>query len=254
MYVLVLLPLMHDFGMFVLTCAPTFLLLGLFCARPATAPSAMAMIFGVAGTLAMHDTSATVELPAFVNSLLAQVLGIYAAALVTRLVRTVGAEWSVQRLRRATWRELGAMATRPRGAGVDEAYAVRMVDRIALLAPRVVQADPVVREDTVEGALSDLRSGLDIVALQRVRPQLRSTGIGAVMQGVARLFRQRGEGDADAPPPALLAQLDGALSGALRERDDGDSRTAITALVGLRRTLFPRAPAVLAPLTSGVPA
>ena len=253
-YVLALLPLMHDFGMFVLTCAPTFLLLGLFCARPATAPSAMAMIFGVAGTLAMHDTSATVELPAFVNSLLAQVLGIYAAALVTRLVRTVGADWSVQRLRRATWRELGAMAARPRGAGVDEAYAVRMVDRIALLAPRVVQADPVVREDTVEGALSDLRSGLDIVALQRVRPHLRSIGIGAVMQGVARLFRRRGAGDADAAPPALLAELDGALSGALREDDGGDARAAITALVGLRRTLFPHAPAVLAPLPSGVPA
>jgi uncharacterized membrane protein YccC len=253
-YVLVLLPLVRDFGMFALICAPTFLLLGAYCARPSTAPSAMAMIFGVAGTLSMHDTSANVDLPAFVNATLAQVLGIFAAALVTRLVRTVGADWSVQRIRRATWRELGAMAASPRGAGADEAYAVRMVDRIALLAPRVVQADHVVRNDTVEGALRDLRSGLDIVALQRVRPRLGSIGIGGVMQGVARLFRRRGAGDAGQPPRALLAELDGALDGALRGVGSRDPRTALTAPLCLRRTLFPSAPAALSPLTTGVPA
>lgn len=252
-YVLVLLPLVHDFGMLVLICAPTFLLLGMLCGRASTAPSAMAMIFGVAGTLSMHDTSVNVDLPAFFNSTLAQVLGIFAAALVTRLVRTVGADWSAARIQRATWRELGTMAAAPRGADVDEAYTVRMVDRIALLAPRVVQADPVVRNETVEGALRDLRSGLDIVALQRARPRLPSVGIGAVMQGVARLFRQRGAGRADAPPKALLADLDVALEGAL-EGDGADTRAAVTALVGLRRTLFPAAPAALSPEVSGVPA
>ena len=253
LYVLVLLPLVHDFGMLVLVAAPTFLLLGLFIARAATAPSAMAMLFGVAGTLSMHDTQAVVDLPAFLNSTLAQVLGIFAAALVTRLVRTVGADWSAQRIRRATWSELGAMADAARGAAVDEAYAVRMVDRIALLAPRVVQADAAVRNETVDGALSDLRSGLDIVALQRARPRLPSLGIGPVMQGVARLFRSRGHGRDDAPPATLLAELDGALQGALGNGGI-DGRVAVTALVGLRRTLFPGAPAALAPVATGVPA
>jgi uncharacterized membrane protein YccC len=249
-YVLVLLPLVHDFGMFALVCAPVFLLLGCFCARPATAPSAMAMVFGVAGTLSMHDTSANVDLPAFLNATLAQVLGILAAALVTRLVRTVAADWSAQRIRRATWSELGQMAAAPRGADVDDAYAVRMVDRIALLAPRVAQADPVVRNETVEGALRDLRSGLDIVALQRARPALPSVGIGAVMQGVARLFRLRGAGHAGEPADALLADLDGALEGALAHPGP-QTRAAVTALVGLRRTLFPRAPAALSTLATG---
>ena len=252
-YVLVLLPLVHDFGMLVLVCAPTFVLLGMYCARQATAPSAMAMIFGVAGTLSMHDTTVNVDLPAFINSTMAQVLGIFAAALVTKLVRTVGADWSAQRIRRATWRELGDMAAAPRGAQADDAYAVRMVDRIALLAPRVTQADPAVRNETVEGALRDLRSGLDIVALQRARPRLPSVGIGAVMQGVARLFRLRGAGDERQAPQTLLAELDGALAGALGN-DGSDTRAAVTALVGLRRTLFPRAPAALSPVANGVPA
>ena len=250
LYVLVLLPLVHDFGMLALACAPVFLVLGLYCGRAGTAPSAMAMLFGIAGTLSMHDTAAVVDLPAFLNATLAQVLGIFAAALVTRLVRTVGADWSTRRIRRATWRELGDMAAAPRGAAVDEAYAVRLVDRIALLAPRVAQADPVMRDDTVEGALRDLRSGLDIVALQRARPRLPALGIGAVMQGVARLFRQRGAGRDGAPPHALLADLDGALEGALAQRG-ADTRAAVTALVGLRRTLFPAAPAALASLQTG---
>ncbi|HEY8977923.1 MAG TPA: FUSC family protein, partial [Burkholderiaceae bacterium] len=123
LYVLVLLPLVHDFGMLVLVCAPTFGVLGCFAGRPATAPSAMAMIFGIAGTLSMHDTQVVVDLPGFLNSTLAQVLGIFAAALVTRLVRTVGADWTAQRIRRATWSELGALADAPRGARVDDAYA-----------------------------------------------------------------------------------------------------------------------------------
>ncbi len=261
-YVLLLLPLVHDFGMLVLICAPTFLLLGCWCARAATAPAAMATVFGVAGTLALHDTAATVDLPVFLNGTLAQVLGILAAALVTRLVRTVGADWSAQRIRRATWRELGTMAGAARGADVDEAYAVRMVDRIALLAPRVAQADPAVRDETVDGALRDLRAGVDIVALQRARPRLPSAGIGAVMDGVARLFHRRGAGDAGAVPQALLADLDGALAQVLAPAGTAHSdpaRAAITALVGLRRALFPAAPAALAapgaaPLATGVPA
>jgi hypothetical protein len=125
-----------------------------------------------------------------------------------------------------------------------------MVDRIALLAPRVAQADPVVRNETVEGALRDLRSGLDIVALQRARPRLPAMGLGDVLGGVARLFRQRGAGRDGAPPATLLAHFDGALALALRG-DGHDTRAAVTALVGLRRTLFPAAPAALVPSSHG---
>eukprot|EP01032_Pedospumella_encystans_P004018 gene4018-4755_t len=109
LYVLVLLPLVHDFGMLVAVCAPVFLALGLYMARPAYFMAAMALLFGVAGTLAMHDT-ATADIVSFINSMLGQVFGVVAAAFVTRLVRSVGADWSARRIQRATWRELGEMA------------------------------------------------------------------------------------------------------------------------------------------------
>jgi uncharacterized membrane protein YccC len=247
-YVLVLLPVVQDFGMLVVVLAPMFLVLGLYMARASSAPGAMAMLMGVAGTLSMHDTAAIVDLPAFINSTLAQVLGIWCAAAVTGLVRTVGADWSAQRIRRATWRELGAMAGASRAADVDAAYAVRMVDRIALLAPRIAQADAAVRDETVEGALRDLRAGLDIAALQHARANLPGIGLGKVMGGVARLFNLRSAGRAEAAPATLLAEVDAALAGALApaagEREP--ARAAVTALVGLRRALFPTAPAALA--------
>ncbi len=245
-YVLVLLPVVHDFGMLVLTCLPTFFVLGALAGRPTTAPKALAMILGVTGTLSMHDTSSSVDLPAFLNSTLAQVLGILAAATVTRLVRSVGADWSAARIRRATWDELAAMAAAARSADVDEAYAVRMVDRIALLAPRVAQAGEVVRNETVEGALRDLRSGVNIVALQRARAQLPSMGIGVFLAALSRRFRDLASGQVAPPSQSLLAQLDAVLAAALApvpgEARPDAARIAITALVGLRRGLFPEAP------------
>jgi hypothetical protein len=59
------------------------------------------------------------------------------------------------------------------------------------------------------------------------------------------------------PPAALLGELDGALRGALatvHDPEGADTRAAVTALVGLRRTLFPGAPAALGPVANGAPA
>ena len=61
--------------MLVLVFAPAFLVLGVFMARPATGAKAAAVLFGVAGTLALQDTN-TADLASFVNSMLAQVAGI----------------------------------------------------------------------------------------------------------------------------------------------------------------------------------
>ncbi|WP_211361595.1 FUSC family protein, partial [Ideonella azotifigens] len=85
-YVLAM-PLVQDFGMLVLLCAPVFLLLGCFIPRATPGNLAMPILFGVAGALSMHDT-ATADLVNFANSMLAQVLGVVAAARMTALVRS----------------------------------------------------------------------------------------------------------------------------------------------------------------------
>jgi len=246
-YVLVLMPTVQDFGMLVAICAPLFLLLGLYLPRPTHFMPAMAMIFGVAGTLAMHDT-ASADLVSFINSMIGQIVGVLVAARVTRLVRSVGADWSARRIQRATWRELGEMAasSQPQHAQGD-AYAVRMLDRIGLLAPRIAQAGGSVEGVAADDALRDLRMGADIAVLQRVRAQLPLATSAALLGGISRFFRQRGEGRMTPRPQGLLPQIDDALNAVLAARDTSSaSRAAVTALVGLRRNLFPDAPPSLA--------
>ena len=252
-YVLVLMPTVQDFGMLVAICAPLFLLLGLYLPRPTHFMPAMAMIFGVAGTLAMHDT-ASADLVSFINSMIGQIVGVLVAARVTRLVRSVGADWSARRIQRATWRELGEMAasSQPQYAQGD-AYAVRMLDRIGLLAPRIAQAGGSVEGVAADDALRDLRMGADIAVLQRVRAQLPLAHSAALLGGISRFFRQRGEGRMTPRPQGLLPQIDDALHAVLAARDTSSaSRAAVTALVGLRRNLFPDAPPSLAAVPPAV--
>jgi uncharacterized membrane protein YccC len=246
LYVLVAMPLMHDFGMVVLLCAPAFLLLGCYVPRTTPGNQAMPIIFGVAGALAMHDTS-NADLPSFANSILAQVLGAIIAARVTALVRSVSADWSARRIQRATWQELRELAAGPRRRAADEAYAVRMLDRIGLLAPRIAQSAGGSGELAVRDAMHDLRIGADIVALQRARDALPAATADAVLRSVAAVFHGR---DGHAPPSSdatVLASVDAALAAALHQPTAGpDLRRAIAALVGLRRNLCPDAPPALA--------
>jgi uncharacterized membrane protein YccC len=257
LYVLVLMPTVQDFGMLVVICAPLFLLLGLYLPRPTHFMPAMAMIFGVAGTLALHDTASS-DLVSFLNSMIGQIVGVVVAARVTRLVRSVGADWSARRIQRATWRELGDMAasSQPQYAQSD-AYAVRMLDRIGLLAPRIAQAGGTVEGVAANDALRDLRMGADIAVLQRVRAQLPLATSAALLGGISRFFRQRSEGRMNPRPPGLLPQIDEALNAMLEARDtaaSSTSRAAVTALVGLRRNLFPDAPPMLGTSRQGASA
>lgn len=244
LYVLVLLPLVHDFGMLVLVCAPVFIVLGCVAARPATAGAGMAMTMGVAGSLALGDT-ATLDLPYFINSNLSLLLGIVVAALTNRLMRTVGSDVVARRLRRAAWRELAEQAGAAR-ALPDDGRAVRSLDRIGLLAPRIAQTDPTVRDDTARAALRELRVGADIAVLQAQRGHSGSVAVPLLLQGIAQGFRQWSLSGPKPWPESLRQALDAALAAALQ----GDvpataQRAQVTALVGLRRNLFPLAPAQL---------
>lgn len=248
-YVLILLPLVQDFASLALLCAPTFLILGAYVGRPSTVGKAMPLLFGVCGVLAMHDTSQA-DMVSLINSMLGQVFGIAVAARTASLMRSVGAGWSARRIQHATWRDLDELASSPRMPENSGSYLLRMLDRIALLAPRVAQAGGSVPGVPVDEALRDLRIGADIVALQSVRGQLPSDALQEMLGAVALWFRQRIEGQLSEAPALLQAQIDRLLSGAL-DSPDTVSHTAVTALVGMRRNLFPGALPCLDPVQEG---
>lgn len=265
LYVLVLLPLVQDMWTLMAVCAPVFLLLGAFIGRPATVGAALPFLFGVMGTLVMHDT-AQADLTSYLNSMSGQLAGIFVAARVTRLMRSVGADWSARRIQRATWRELDDLARLTRPAGRGQAYLLRMVDRIALLAPRVAQSGGSVPGVPTDDALRDLRIGADLVTLQGVRgqlPVLAQRPLGPLLSALGDWLRARIDGrpgaldGLDAPPASLLERLDAALAGLLEAyAGAGDlppeAHPAAGALMGLRRNLFPDAPVpALPPRTVG---
>ncbi|MCA6215152.1 FUSC family protein [Ideonella sp. B7] len=246
LYVLVLLPLAHDFGSLVLFCSPAFLLLGCLAARPATAGLAFPMIMGVAGSLALGDI-ATLDFPYFFNSNLSLLMGIAVAALVNQLMRTVGSDVVARRLRRAVWRELAAQAGARHGVP-DEGRTVRSLDRIGLLAPRIAQTAPQQRDDAARAALRELRVGADIAVLQAQRAAGGAPGARPLLVGIARGFRQWSRHGPSAWPDALRRALDRALLRALKPSAEPQP-ALVTALVGLRRNLFPQAPLTLGAVT-----
>ncbi len=240
LYVLVLLPAIHGFEMLVLVCAPVFLVLGVLLARPASFGATMPFLFGVAGTLAMQDTN-TADMMSFTNGMLAQILGLVLAAVVTGVFRTVGAGWTARRLLQAGWNELARLGSGAPVASVPE-FSARMVDRIALLTPRLALAGA--RQDLqAADALVDLRIGLNMAQLLETRDALgRSAGRPwPLLEHLSQHFAARPNVDG-AAQARLLVSLDNALRAVCTAAPSRAHTDAMAALTGMRRDLFPGAP------------
>jgi uncharacterized membrane protein YccC len=239
-YMLVALPAVHSFTMMVAVIAPVFLVIGCYLARPATTLPAMALVFGVAGTLSMQDTN-TFNFVYFIDSNLAQILGISAAVFFTRLLRTFSAQWTARRILHAGWKELSAIALASPVPPVAEMTA-RTLDRIALLTPRLAMSG--LPSDTyANDALRDLRVGLRIVQLRQMATALsvHNITLAPLMTQLAIHFNRQDadKGYAVNDTSALLQALDQALQSACSAQHTG----AVSTLASLRQDLLPDAPA-----------
>ena len=126
------------------------------------------------------------------------------------------------------------------------ADTLRYYERIGLLAPRIAQTPPQQRDDAARAALRELRVGADIAVLQTQRAAGHAPGARLLLAGIARGFRQWSDHGPSAWPDALRRALDRALLRAMRPAADAvDPAALVTALVGLRRNLFPQAPRTL---------
>jgi uncharacterized membrane protein YccC len=207
-------------------------------------------MLGLLGTLSLQETF-RVDVEGFINGSLAQAGGFIAAALATRFLRSVGAEWSAYRLLRAGWRELAGLATP--GAVPDRVgWVSRMLDRLGLLSPRLSMAEQGEPLDAAD-ALRDLRIGLNVVDLQRAQPVVgpgASAAAERLLRRVSQHFRALSSGRAPPPPEKLLGELDETLGQVADAPPTPEKRSGVMALVGLRRGLFPHAAPYLPPTPS----
>jgi uncharacterized membrane protein YccC len=239
LYGYVIMPRLDGFPMLAAAMAPMLLIGGALMASPRYGVIAMAAMLGLGSPvlISAHYLNAFAE---FTNGAIAQLAGVWFAILMARLLQSAGAERAIRRTIRAGWADIAARANLTAPPDV-RAWINRMLDRIALLAPRLAARG----EDggkPLYDALRDLRTGVAIGELRQLRidlPTRASEMLTPVLRDVGAYYRQL---DPDAPAPAgpgLLAHIDAAMAQLTHDRRA--ARSATLALVGLRRNLFPDA-------------
>ncbi|VTZ26562.1 Uncharacterized membrane protein YccC [Methylocella tundrae] len=237
-YLFAILPLATSFEMLALALAPGLLICGVFMTQLRTAPLAMGAAVNGATMIAIQNGYKGDFAP-FINSAVAVIAGVWAAAVVTRLVRSVGGAWSARRLRRINRQSLVREASE-HGSQHGLELAALMLDRVGLIAPRLAALPPDDAEWTAD-LLAEVRIGINLVELRRVRASLSSDArskIEHILDVLARHFRT----DANEAPKDLLAVVDAGLDAAAAEGKRAENRSALLGLIGLRRALFPNAP------------
>jgi uncharacterized membrane protein YccC len=241
-YLFAILPAVSGFVMLTVVLAPTLIVVGLYIAEPKTTGAGLALVMTFLNAMALQE-SFHPDLPSFMNANLAQFVGAFLAIIIIRTLRSMSAETSVRRLLRRTWHGLAAMA-RDGSAPEHGAFASLLVDRLALLSPKLAGAGEV-RDELGDAALADLRVAMNLVTVQSSRPQIGGAvgvRLDTVSRNLAAYFSRLAREGRQPPEPQLLADVDAALA-ALAEADGTAPRDAASGLVGLRRNLFPAAPA-----------
>lgn len=236
-YLFAILPMLTNVEMLVLALAPAFLLFGYLFGNPATAGIGMPLAVATATLMALQNTYSA-DFASFINSSLATIVGMALGLGFTRLFRSVGAEQSVRRLMQRGWETL-ALAAERRGLDDRSKFAGLMLNRIALLAPRLaaIPGSPLGDVDNMR----ELRVGLNIVDLRRARHVLSERTVGAVDAVLDRLAREFRQDGGRPKTKALLSDIDHALSLTMEEPDETIRRDALIGLSGVRRGLFPDA-------------
>jgi uncharacterized membrane protein YccC len=231
-----ILPVVHDFEMLTLALAAFFVPVGLLIAMPATQVLGTPLGFLTATLLSLQSAYAS-DFVTYADGSFAAILGVSAAAVVTALMRSVGAEWSAKRLLRANWRDLASIPNHrePHQRGMLSGL---LLDRLGLLVPRLAVIGSG-NELAAADVLADLRIGINMIDLQHDRDAL-PVGVRAavddVVAGTARHFHaQVVAGRMRSPSPALLSDIDRALDAAIACPGTGD---LLMQLVGIRRGLF----------------
>ncbi|KER88099.1 multidrug transporter [Xanthomonas arboricola pv. celebensis] len=238
-YLFGIFPAIHDFPMLVLVLAAVFLPIGALLHRPKTMLIALPLVVNLTALLSLQNTY-NANIQSFVNAAVAMVLGIGFAVVLTRLFRSVGAEWSARRLVRQGWRTL-ADAAEGRGAQDRQHFAARMLDLLGLLAPRLALT-PEGSELASVDMLNEVRVGLNILQLRSARhglPQPSVEAVNAILADVAAHYRQQIAHKRPLPAPdALRARLDASLARVGKVPAGAHRDEALLGLIGLRYSVF----------------
>jgi uncharacterized membrane protein YccC len=237
LYLFVILPRVETFAALCLVLLPAALTIGVLVSRPATFITGMNMgAFGT--TMLALNNGYNGAFPAFANGVLATIGGVAVALVTTRLIRSVGAAWSAERLLRAAWRDIAAVA-RTKGASDRAILTGVMMQRLGQMMPRLASVSAGADEAAV-ALLRDLRAGLNLIGLQDLLDTLPLPARQRTAEALSGIAAFYSHDPRQTPPEAVLTAIDAAMRG-LAE-DAGRYGEALMLLSGLRLVLFASAP------------
>jgi uncharacterized membrane protein YccC len=238
-YLFALVPAISHLEVLIVALAPTFLLYGFLIGRPATAGTGMALAANTATLLAIQSTYSA-DFASYANSAVAFFVGVLIAEIVTRIARGVGAEWIANRMVLSSWKTIAVAAER-RGKRDRAEFAGLMLHRLGLLVQRIAFLSESDRRDA--DSLVQLRIGINIIDLRRARYGLAASTIAVIDDMLDRLAIACRSYAGEGMPTELLTSVDRALAQAVKDPNDSAREDALIGLVGIRRGLFPDAPA-----------
>ncbi|WP_254984807.1 FUSC family protein [Rhodopseudomonas palustris] len=240
-YLFVIFPAITGFPMLVFSLAPTFLVIGYLQANPRHFIKALALGLGLISALDLQNKFSA-DFALFINSNAAAMIGLLAAFIAIRLLRSLSASGAAQRLLRHGWADLARLATARRPTSRARWTSI-MLDRFGLVIPRLAGATTDIAAEA--RPLAALQIGLDLLALRQSAlcdEERNDPGLQQLLPRLSRAFRWLARGNAKLKPDdahALLAAIDSALCDTCE--DAPARRQRKLALIGLRRRMFPDA-------------
>ncbi|MET0937079.1 MAG: FUSC family protein, partial [Luteibacter sp.] len=233
-YVFAILPLADGFIPLAIVLFPVIAIPAALMAVPRHALRALSVLL-VTTTVIGLQPAYHGDMEAFANLALSSSLGTTIALLLTQAVRVIEGQWVAGRIVRSGWADLARLARRPPRSIVP--FAMRMLDRVGLLLPRIPPASRM-----AASSLRDLRIGVGLSELMALGPTLDEKGMRhlahlrtALVSHFEMLARRP---DAVTPPHVIeaLASLQPAIVDVTPYRA---RLRAVSAWVGLNQNLSP---------------
>ncbi|MBK5920350.1 hypothetical protein CCR80_04755 [Rhodothalassium salexigens] len=236
-YLFAVFPHVHSLPTLALTLAPFLLPAGAAMAVPDLYGKMLPLIVPFCGNLIITNTK-TPDFLLWANMNIAYLIGIASIVYATRAFYDLDGRKKVAGILRTMWDELADVAEGSRRLVIAD-WSGLMVDRIGMIVP-LKSALP--KDDQNTETTRALRSGLNLIALQRLKAALdkpRAASLDRLLTAMSDHYRLRARGFARTTPVELLAALEAEIERA-RDYDRGPvTDDLLNALIGLRCSLSP---------------
>ncbi len=247
MYLFWLFPSAHSFEMAMMLFFPMAIYFGTYLQSPFKSLTSIPFFFTTMATLTMFDNGSA-NMTAFINVQISQCIGILFSIIFMGICRAVSIQSLISGVVKGIWQDISNLATTtiiPSPINV----AVKMVDGVSLIAPRLAiaqkdhEASRSGRLQSAVNILLDLRVSMNMARLLRAESHLSFAGNSPFRGLISKLANYYGAAKVvpETEFKSLLTDIDKALNDAASLPANNQQNIAVCALTGIRCDLFPTA-------------